>query len=902
MRRFGLALVAAGVLLGATSGVAAASTGSFLLTAHSPTGSRYAPTFTGNGFLGVRVPVAGEGYASGNVPAQSELAGFYAKPTHPASPSQAVQQRANIPTWSTLLFGDGTDTYGTGGGTLTGWSQSLDLHTGIVTTSGTWHAADGHSATFSYQVFTDRANAHAAVVSLKFTPHWSGTATVTDEIDGTPANLSDQVGKGFNAALREIWVEVATQTTGIDAAISSRLTSSPSVSGTPTEVDQSQDQSIGQQLSFPVSSGSTYTFTKFVGVDNSQDSANPVAAAQGEAARGSASGAASLRSANDRSWSGMWQGRIDVLGNRTLATDVNASEFYLWSNTRDGVNWSISPAGLSSNGYDGHIFWDAETWMYPSLLAEHPDLAAGMNNYRFARLGAAKQHATATGYQGARFPWESALDGTEQIPPPPSINSEGLYEMHITADIALAQWQYYLVTGNRSWLRKRGWPVLSGAATFWASKATRGADGRYHINHVTGPDEENPDVNDEVYTLVAAKTTLQNAVKAARALGKSAPASWSTIARRLAIHTSRVSGVRIYKEFSGYRSQMVKQADVTMLQYPWRYPMTPRVAQNDLNFYVPRSDPGGPSMDDAVSSIDTSALGSPGCASYVYTERSYLPFIRDVFNQFSETRYGGAFTFMTGIGGFLQEFLYGYSGLRWGSSQVSLAPSLTKQLAGVVLHNVRWRGRVFTVSVGRRHTTVTLTSGAPMRVSTPAGVRTVRQSQTLRLRTARPDLKRTSDLVRCQSTHASSSELGAVPLAAVDGSPATDWQPVKLPAAFTTRVSGNHRRISHATVRWGHLWPLVTAPNVPPAPGPVKTVRASDYKVQVSTNDQTWRTVAQVSGVTQRAVDHLRFRSVHARWVRLVLTKSSQPPIPPTTQDQNPPPTTPMLEELSVTR
>ncbi len=64
---------------------------------------------------------------------------------------------------------------------------------------------------------------------------------------------------------------------------------------------------------------------------------------------------------------------------------------------------------------------------------------------RAARCGAG--HAQATGYAGARFPWESALDGTEQIPPPVSVNSEGLYEQHITADIALAQWQYYLATG-----------------------------------------------------------------------------------------------------------------------------------------------------------------------------------------------------------------------------------------------------------------------------------------------------------------------------------------------------------------------------------------------------------------------------------------------------------------------
>ncbi len=105
-------------------------------------------------------------------------------------------------------------------------------------------------------------------------------------------------------------------------------------------------------------------------------------------------------------------------------------------------------------------------------------------------------------------------------------------------------------------------------------------------------------------------------------------------------------------------------------------------------------------MSDAISSIDTSSLGSPGCASYVYTLRSADPFIRDVFDQFSETSTGGAFTFMTGIGGFLQEFLYGYSGMRWDQQAVSLDPSLTSQLSGVTLHALKWRGRTFTVDIG----------------------------------------------------------------------------------------------------------------------------------------------------------------------------------------------------------
>ena len=311
---------------------------------------------------------------------------------------------------------------------------------------------------------------------------------------------------------------------------------------------------------------------------------------------------------------------------------------------------------------------------------------------------AARAHASETGTEGARFPWESALDGTEQIPPPVRLNSEGLYEQHIVADVALAQWQYYLATGDKEWLATKGWPVISGAAEFWAGRAQKGTGGTFHIDHVTGPDEENPNVNDEAYTNVAAKTVLEDATAAAKIVGASAPASWSKIATGLVVPVDQKLG--IHPEFAGYGGQLVKQADVTLMQYPWRFPMPKSVAKADLDYYVPRSDPEGPSMTDAVSMIDTAALGVPGCSSYVFTRRSYEPFIKDPFDQFSETRTGGAFTFMTGIGGFLQEFLYGYSGLRWEPNAVALDPSLTSQLPGVVLHQLHWRGRTFDVKVG----------------------------------------------------------------------------------------------------------------------------------------------------------------------------------------------------------
>jgi trehalose/maltose hydrolase-like predicted phosphorylase len=849
--------------------------GDFTLTA-TGTGSDYAPTFTGSGLLGVRVPPAGQGYAPGTVPAQSELAGFYAQPP------KEVQQRANVPTWSTLAFSDGSKTFDPKAPGTRGWKQTLDLRTGIVTTSATWKAADGHVTDLAYEVLTDRARPNVGLVRLRLTPHWSGTATVDDRIDGRPANinaegkrgkLSTEVGKGWEAAAASDWVTIAAVGTGIEATLADRLIASGSVAATIRPLEASKPESVGQRLEFPVTAGQTYTLTKFVAVVDSRESPDPAAAAREGAAAAASAGYGALLTENAAAWAKLWRGRIEIRGNETLADDVNASQFYLWSSTGAGIDWSISPAGLSSNGYNGHIFWDAETWMFPSLLAQHPELAEGMNDYRYDRLAAAERHATQTGWSGVRFPWESALDGTEQIPPPVSVNSEGLYEQHIVADVALAQWQYYLATGDREWLRSRGWPVIAGAAEFWASRAKR-SGGAFHLDHVTGPDEENPNVKDEVYTNVAAKTVLEDAASAAQAIGQPAPPRWSNIAHDLAVPFDRAEG--IHPEFDGYGGQLVKQADATLVQYPWDLPMPRKAALADLDYYVPRSDPGGPSMTDAVSMIDTASLDVPGCSSYVFTRRSYEPFIKDVFDQFSETREGGAFTFMTGIGGFLQEFLYGYSGLRWDPGAVRLDPSLNAQVGTIVLHHLRWRGRVFDLTIDPHHTTVMLESGQPLPVRAASGaMRRISAGRSLTLRTRRPDLTPTHDPLRCTAASTSSAEPGAPALAAVDGSPATQWQAASLPASLTIPLHGAHR-LDQATLRWGRAWQPPPKPNVHPPAHPVLTRRATDYVLLGSSDGQRWKRLARISGRANGSVDTLHFPPTSVRFLRLRVTAATK--------------------------
>jgi trehalose/maltose hydrolase-like predicted phosphorylase len=873
------ALVVPAAAVAESKSGASGSGGAFTLTATS-TGSNYAPTFTGDGVLGVRVPPEGQGYAAGTVPALSELAGFYAQP------KGEVQQRANIPTWSTLRFYDKGRRWRPedvrGGGD---WRQTVDLRTGVITTTGRVEYFTGDATDLRYEVLTDRARPNVGLVRLRVTPHWSGFGAVDDQFVGKPAllnvenkpgGLTGEVAKGTEAD--GIWDTVRAAGTGIEATLADRLVTDAAVEEVPDRHTSDQPMSIGRRLQFPVVAGQTYTFTKYVDVESSGETGDTLTAAREGAAAAAGLGWKALLAENEAAWAKLWRGRIEVSGDPSLARKVDASQFYLWSSTNEGVNWSVSPAGLSSNGYNGHIFWDAETWMFPSLLAQHPELAAGMDEYRFQRLAAARAHASETGTEGARFPWESALDGTEQIPPPVRLNSEGLYEQHIVADVALAQWQYYLATGDKGWLAEKAWPVISGAAEFWAGRAQKGSDGAFHIDHVTGPDEENPNVNDEAYTNVAAKTVLEDATAAAKVVGAPAPASWSKIATGLVVPVDTKLG--IHPEFAGYGGQLVKQADVTLMQYPWRFPMPKSVAKGDLNYYVPRSDPEGPSMTDAVSMIDTAALGVPGCSSYVFTRRSYEPFIKDPFDQFSETRTGGAFTFMTGIGGFLQEFLYGYSGLRWEPNAVALDPSLTSQLPGVVLHQLHWRGRTFDVKVGQRQTTVTLESGAPLPIKTGGQIHKVRSGAPLTIPTRRPDLTPTTNPLRCQAAKATSAHAGAPALAAVDGSPATDWEPTSLPAKLTVPLHGTHR-LDGATLRWGQTWPPAPKANVHPPAKPVTPRRATDYVLEGSLDGSHWQRLASVKNRAKGTVDHLHFAPASVKFLRLKETAATkgEPPL-----------------------
>jgi trehalose/maltose hydrolase-like predicted phosphorylase len=162
--------------------------------------------------------------------------------------------------------------------------------------------------------------------------------------------------------------------------------------------------------------------------------------------------------------------------------------FYLLASACPGSDFSIPPMGLSTSGYYGHVFWDADTYMFPPLLLLHPDIARTIVSFRSRTLEAARANAKKNGYAGAMYPWEAGPDGVETTPAFAYQNAR--YENHVNGDVALAVWQYYLATGDRDWLERYGYAIISNTADFWTSRVQYNARlDRYEIGGVVSVNE-----------------------------------------------------------------------------------------------------------------------------------------------------------------------------------------------------------------------------------------------------------------------------------------------------------------------------------------------------------------------------------------------------------------------------
>ena len=371
---------------------------------------------------------------------------------------------------------------------------------------------------------------------------------------------------------------------------------------------------------------------------------------------------------HEKAWSEIWKTDIQVTGDEQSQQDIHSMLYHLYSFTREGTTNSLSPMGLSGLGYNGHVFWDADLWMFPALLVLHPEMAKSMIEYRYERLDAARKNAFSHGYKGAMFPWESAASGVEETP---VWALSGPFEHHITACVGLAAWNYYCVTQDKVWLREKGWPILSATADFWASRVERNGPGHYDIRNVVAADEWAENVDNNAFTNGAAKVLLQHATEAAGILGIKADPDWMVVSDNIPI--LQLNGIT--REHASYQGEGIKQGDVNLLAYPLKLITDPAQVKKDLIYYQSRvPNQGTPAMTQAIFALLYARLGQ-GDTAYHFFKDAYVPNLNPPFRVIAETKGGTNPYFATGAGGILQALLMGFGGLDITSSGIVQIPS-----------------------------------------------------------------------------------------------------------------------------------------------------------------------------------------------------------------------------------
>ena len=580
-----------------------------------------------------------------------------------------------------------------GSGNITNMKQELDMHHAAFTTSFDYT----DKATVSYTYYSLRQLPYTVLMDVSITAK-KDIAINSASVMEVPDALKD-VQNYYNEIDRphvviSLLTSSAKSPTGkLTMCASNTFLFSEPHGQEPRVIHEMWDNNMHlMKFSKTIKAGETYRFSVAGSSITSAHHDDPLNEAERLTIYAKLEGRERLLQFHNKAWDELWKSDVVIEGDAQSQQDVHSMIYHLYSFVREGTALSPSPMGLSGLGYNGHVFWDTELWMYPGLLVLHPEIAKSMVEYRYERLEAAKKNAFGKGFKGAMYPWESAASGVEETP---VWALSGPFEHHITADVGLAAWSYYCVTQDKTWLKEKGWPMLAAIADFWASRVERNGPGKYDIKNVVAADEWAENIDNNAFTNAAAKAVLQHATEAAKLLGILPNADWMNVANNIPILKLEIG---VTSEYAGYDGRGIKQADVNLLAYPLKEITDPKQIKKDLEYYETRvPNEGTPAMTQAVFTTLYARLGD-GEKAFHFFQDAYLPNLNPPLRVIAETKGGTNPYFSTGAGGIVQSVLMGFGGLEITSKGIVQVPSaLPKKWKSLTITGVGVDKKTFTV-------------------------------------------------------------------------------------------------------------------------------------------------------------------------------------------------------------
>ncbi len=438
---------------------------------------------------------------------------------------------------------------------------------------------------------------------------------------------------------------------------------------------------------------------------------------------------------------------VEVRDDPECQQTIRFNLFHMCQATARAEGVGVPAKGLTGPGYEGHYFWDTEIYVLPFLTYTKPRVAQNLLRQRHDFLDEARRRARKVNQRGALFPWRT-INGNEAS----AYYAAGTAQYHINADIAYALRKYVDVTGDTDFLKEVGAEILVETARLWVDLGFFGRhDGKFRINGVTGPDEYNTVVNNNLYTNLMARENLWYAVETLRGLSENDPQRFAALARDTGLEANEIDEWRYaadsmylpYDERDGvhlqddsfkdkqdwdfantppekyplllhyhplviYRYRVVKQADVVLAMFLLGHEFSHDQKRRNF-FYYDRLTTRDSSLSCSIESIIAAEVGEMDKA-FSYSMDAGLMDLADVAGNVQDGCH------IASMGGFWMTLIYGFAGMRDTGGRISFQPRVPERLGGLRFP-LQIRGRRLEVDLTPTSATYVVRGEAPLTIA-----------------------------------------------------------------------------------------------------------------------------------------------------------------------------------------
>jgi alpha,alpha-trehalose phosphorylase len=452
---------------------------------------------------------------------------------------------------------------------------------------------------------------------------------------------------------------------------------------------------------------------------------------------------------------------VKITGDQRVQQSLRWNLFQLLQASARVEGAGIGARGLTGQTYEGHYFWDTEIYVLPFLIYTAPRIAGNLLRFRHSKLPAARRRARQVGEQGALFPWRT-INGEEAS----AYYAAGTAQYHINADIAHAIRKYVQMSGDPDFLARHGAEILVETARLWLSLGfySPRKEGRFCINGVTGPDEYNAVVDNNLFTNCMARENMRYAAEVMTTLHQKAPEryavvvdrtgfkpeeadAWRRAAEAMYIPYDEEMGIHLqddnfldrqrwdlenepsanfplllhYHPLVIYRHRVIKQADVVLALFLLGHCFSAEEKRRNFDYYDPLTT-GDSSLSVCIQSIMAAENGY-GEQAFNYFRYAVLMDLADIGGNVRDGVH------VASIGGTWMALTYGLAGMRDYDGMLSFDPHLPVQWQGLSFP-LAVCGRALEVEFAHEQATYRLREGEALTIR--------HQGQEVRLRPGEP--------------------------------------------------------------------------------------------------------------------------------------------------------------------